>query len=329
MKKILLLIMISLVISAVGCTNNANVGENEEVSKFPEKTIELIVPYDAGGATDLIARTLEKNIKDYLPNGKGIVVVNKAGGAGTVGTADVFQAKPDGYTIGLAVTGPMSLQPNYGNIPYTHDSLQPVIRIATSPHLLAVRADAEWDTFDQWLEFVKSNPGDFTYGSSGTGNPAHIAMERFNHATGCDTKNVAFDGSSPVYTALLGGHIMGEVAAAQEIQGQLASGEIRIIANLGSIKGEAYKDVPTLKEKGIDVSSEVYFGIVAPKGIPEDVLTILHDSFKNTIEDPKVVEEFKTLGVEINYAGPEEFQKNITDTYNTYGEILKDIGLIK
>ncbi|WP_248923866.1 Bug family tripartite tricarboxylate transporter substrate binding protein [Paenibacillus hamazuiensis] len=308
--------------------NQKNAGARSDAD-FPTKPITLIVPYAAGGGTDQIARILEKVLKKYMPNGQNIVVENKTGGAGTVGTAEVFQAKPDGYKLALVAGGPLSVQPHYGNIPFSHDSFQPVIRIASSPLLLAVKADAPWKTFDEWFDYVKKNPGKFTYSSAGAGNPGHIAVEAFNNATGAQTKNVPFDSSSQAFTALLGGHVQGASAASQEIKGQLDSGNIRLIANLGSSKGDFYKDVPTLKDKGINAASDIYFGIIAPKGLPKDILAILHDAFKKAMEDPEAIQLFNAAGIELNYAGSDEFQKIITESYNLNGQILKKIGLVK
>lgn len=320
-KTIWILITLCLLIS--GCASQ------EKKAAFPTKPIEMIIPYAAGGSTDLTARALEKVMKKYLPNGQGIVIVNKPGGASVVGTTEVAKAKPDGYKIAMVPAGSISVQPNFGNAPYTPDDFQGIIRLASSPIMFAVKADAPWKTFNDWVAYVQKNPDSFVYGSAGSGNPAQLGLEKFIHAQGLNAKYVPYDGTSQVYTALLGGHVQGEATTSQELKGQISSNEVRILANLGTAKDDFYKDVPTLKDMGYDMSTEIYFGIVAPKGVPKDVIATLHDAFKKAMDDPEVQEIFKKTGVKADYAGPEAFTKQIKDDYISYGKTLKDIGLTK
>lgn len=341
MKKLLAILAAAiLVVFAVGCSQNAPqsndnnqnaAGDKGGQAKvdYPTKPIEIIVPYAPGGGTDTAARILATAVSKYLPNNQTVVVVNKPGGAATIGITEVFNAKPDGYKIGMTTTGATSIQPHYGKTAYSHDSFQAVIRVLSTPQVLVVRSDAPWKTFDEWLEYVKANPNKFTYGTAGAGHTAHLAMEALNMAAGIKTKHVPFDGAGPAVTALVGGHVDGAAVQVQEAKAQIDAGKIRALINLGSNKVEAYKDVPLAKEKGYDVQVDVYTGIIAPKDTPKEIVTILHDAFKKALEDPSVIEQFKKLGVEPAYAGPEEFQKDITDSFNRNGEIMKKVGLIK
>lgn len=311
-----------LVIAIAGCS-----GKKEDT--FPSKPIEMVIPYAAGGATDQIGRVLESVMKKYLPNGQALVIVNKPGGASVVGTTEVSQAKPDGYKLAMVPSGSISVQPHFGNAPYKPDSFQAIARLATSPILFAVRADSPWKTFAEWDEYVRKNPDEFIYGSSGSGNPGQLGLQKYISANNLKVKNIPFQGSGQIYAALLGGHIHGEVSASQEIKGQMDSGEVRILANLGTTKADFYKDVPTLKDMGHNMSTEIYFGIVAPKGIPEDTLKILSEAFKKAVEDPVVISAFARAGITANYADPAGFQKQINDDYDSFGVTLKELGLIK
>jgi len=304
-----------------GCTN-----AKKETAAYPNKPIEMIVPYGPGGISDVCARIMEKAVKKHLPNGQSIVVVNKPGGASVVATTELFRAKPDGYKIAMVPPGPLSVQPHYGNTVYSHDSFQPIIKVATNPILLSVSADAPWKNFAEWLEYVKQNPDRFTFGGAGTGNPPHLALEKFLHAHGLKAKFVPFDGTGNTVSSLMGGHIQG-AATAPEIKGQAES--LRILANLGSSKNDFYKDVPILKELGYDVSTEVYMGIIAPKGMPPEMVNLLHEAFKKALEEPEVKESFAKMGLTISYAGPTEFQQEITRDYHEYGRVLKELGLAK
>ncbi|WP_164553250.1 Bug family tripartite tricarboxylate transporter substrate binding protein [Brevibacillus marinus] len=339
MKKLVSLVTAIFMLAAVGCSQNAApapagqtaAGDQGSQTKidYPTKPIEIIVPYAPGGGTDAAARILANAVSKHLPNGQSMVVSNKPGGAATIGMTEVFKAKPDGYTIGMTTTGATSIQPHYGKSPYTHDSFQAVIRVLSVPQVLVVRTDAPWKTFEEWLEYVKANPDKFTYGTAGAGHTAHIAMEALNMAAGIKTKHVPFDGAGPAVTALVGGHVEGAVVQVQEAKAQIDAGKIRALVNVGSNKIESYKDVPLATEKGYDVQVDVYTGVLAPKDTPPEIVSILHDAFKKALEEPEVIEQFKKIGVEPAYAGPEEFQKDITDSFNRNGEIMKKVGLLQ
>ncbi|WP_102346814.1 tripartite tricarboxylate transporter substrate-binding protein [Bacillus sp. Marseille-P3661] len=335
MKKLIFLLVFILI--AAGCSNtqNQNVSNNtenqEESNKteeqnFPTKPIELVVPYSAGGATDQIARAIEKSMSKYLPNKQIIVIKNTPGGASVTGTASVANAEPDGYTLGLIAPGAISIQPHFGNAPYSHEDFEGVIRIAQNPVLFAVGKDTPWQTFDEWVQYVKENPGKFAFGSGGIGNTPQVAMEKFLIANEFEAKYIPFDGSSDAHAALLSGTLEGEVSSPQQFKGQ--EEDLRILANLGSIKHDFYKEIPTLKELGYGQSTDVYFGIVAPKGTPKEIIAILHDAFKQSLDDPEVIEIIEKNGVTVDYAGSEDFKNQISTEYEDYGETLKRLGLI-
>jgi len=332
---VLFLIMVSL----CACTNSNNndvpkdaedvKDENnvtEVKSDFPKKTITLVVPFGPGGVSDQVARVFERNAKQYMPNGQGLVVVNKGGGASVPGATEIANAKPDGYTIGLMLDGPLLIQPHMGNATYTPDDFEPIIRIATNPLIFAVHADSQFQTFQEWLDYVKANPDSFIYGTGGIGNTPWIAMQRMIDETDIKLKYTPFSSTSEVYTAMLGKHIDGECANSQEMMNQSNSGSIRMLVNLGTTKKDFFEDVPTMKELGYDMSTEVLYGFVAPKGTPDEIIQILHDVFKETLEDPETVKVLEDMGVCINYGDREEFKKTIDQKYEEFGEVLKELN---
>jgi len=303
---------------------NAQNSQQQPASDYPNRPIEVIVPFAPGGSTDVIARILAENVSKHLPNNQPVVVVNKPGGAATIGMAELAAAKPDGYKLGVTSIDAISIQPHYGKVSYTPDSFEPIMQAAFVPLMLLVKKDSPWPDFESWLEYVKNNPNQFAYGSAtGTGGVGHLAMEALNLAAGIQTKHIPFEGRGPAVTALLGGHTQGAIAL-------LNPGEedsMRALFNFAGHKSEAYQDIPLLKEKGFDVTGGVDTGIVAPKGIPEDVLNILHEAFKKTIEDPAVAEQIKKLNVDVVYRGPEEFKQYIQENYDKNGKLIKEIGL--
>ncbi|GAB7389117.1 tripartite tricarboxylate transporter substrate binding protein [Bacillaceae bacterium] len=330
-----LLVVTLISLAMAGCTQKQPTNEEPQQESqtaketdFPNKPIELIIPYSAGGGTDVTARTLIRTVSKYLPNQVSVVPVNKPGASGTIGLAELMQANPDGYKLSMATIGNLSIQPNYGNTPYSYDSFEPILIVTSVPHVLVVKADAPWKTIDEWFDYVKKNPNAFSYSTPGKGNTQHLNMEGVALKDGLKLKHVPYDGAAPALTALLGGHVQGAVVQVHEAKPFVDSGKLRVLANIGTTPSDAMKDVPLLHERGY-IGFNAWTGIVAPKGTPREVLAILHDAFKKALEDPDVVNEFKKLGIAPTYSGPEEFKKIAEETFKSAGEIAKQVGLIK
>lgn len=345
-KYILSVFSLLLILSMVACSNGGNADqaagseqkqqkqenqqqENKTESDFPKKAIEMIVPFSPGGATDIAARIVANAASKYLPNGQSVVVVNQPGGSASIGMTKVANAKPDGYTIGFTTISPISIVPHMNQTSYSYDSFQPIMRVLAVPLVLAIKSDAPWKDFDEWLNYVKQNPNKYTYATAGVGGAPHIVMEWLNQEAGIKTKQVSFDGGGAAKTALMGGHVQGAVLALYEATGDFESGKLRPLVNLGETKFDMIKDLPTLKEKGINVAVDSQSGIFAPKGLPAEIQNILHDAFKKALEDAEVKEQLKKLGVEPAYKNSEEFQQIVVNEYKVFGEIMKKAGLIK
>jgi tripartite-type tricarboxylate transporter receptor subunit TctC len=305
---------------------NTNANTNaEKGTDFPTKPIQLVIPYAAGGGTDVTGRALANAVTKYLPEGSSVVAENKVGASGTLGLAEVSQAEPDGYRISMATTGNIAIQPNYGNTPYSYDDFEPIIGALSVPHVLVVKADAPWKTIEEWFEYVKANPGKFNYSTPGKGNTQHLNMEGIALKDGLKLNHVPFDGAAPALTALLGGHVEGAIVQLYEAMPHVDSGDLRILANTGDTKSETL-DLPMVKDMGY-IGLDAFTGVVAPKGTPKEVVTILHDAFKQALEDPKVVAQFEKLGIQTTYRNPEDFSKAIKEASETTGEIAKQVGM--
>lgn len=300
----------------------------QEKVDFPTRDIEIIVPYAAGGTTDSASRALASVVGDYIPNGVRVNVVNKPGGGGVIGTMDVFNAKNDGYKIGMTTIGPMTIKPHTDNTAYNPDTFKPIMKVVATPNVLIVQADSPWETYEEWYEYASNNPGEFSFATTGAGLTQHITMEAFTAQTGVELTHVPYDGGAPSVAALLGGHVKGAVVQTVEALPHVQSGSVRALVNTGSYKAEGFEDVPLLTEKGVDVASDVWTGLIAPKDTPDEIVAILHDAFKQALEDEKVIEIFKKLGVPTSYEGPEEFAEIIKRDYEINGEVLKKAGLL-
>jgi tripartite-type tricarboxylate transporter receptor subunit TctC len=334
LKKMLVIvfaIMLVTACSAQGSNTESKEEKGKEIAKvdFPTRDIEIVVPYAPGGTTDTASRTLASVVSKYIPNGVNVNVVNKAGGGGVIGTTEAATAKPDGYKIGMTTSGPMTIKTHTDQTAYSPDSVQTIMQVVATPNVIVVQADAPWQNYEEWFEFVSNNPGEFTYGTSGAGLTQHISMEAFTAETGAKLKHMPFEGGAPALAALLGGHVKGALVQTTEAMPHIESGKLRAIVNTGSYKPEGLEDVPTLTEVGVDVASDVWTGLIAPKDTPAEIIEILHDAFKKALEDEKVIETFKNIGATANYAGPEDFAKIIKKDFDINGEVLKTAGIIE
>lgn len=327
MRKVLFAFLI-LSLFIVGCSQgNENGSGNKKESKtnFPERSIELIVPYPPGGGTDLIGRAISKHISKYLPNNQTMTVINKPGGAGVVGVSDFLKAKSDGYEVLMAPISLFTNTPFQKEVAFEYDSFAPLAKIGTARQFVLVQKDAPWENFEDWLEYVKNNPNKFTYGVTGTGGVPHLAMEMLNDLQNVKTKNVAFEGAGPAKTALLGGHVEGIVAPIN----QADRADLRALFGFSEEKGALTQDIPLLKESGIDVGLDVIQAMFIPQGVPEEVKKILSEAIKKTVEDPEFIEDFKKTELDLTYANAEGLQKEMDAERDKLKGINEKLGLAK
>jgi len=339
MKKFVMLFLSVLLIVLAGCSQSSQSTGSKETAaagsekqskiEYPTKPIEVIVPFAAGGSTDIGARILEKYLPKYLP-GAQLVIVNKPGGAGSIAITDLFNSKPDGYTLAMSTHRAISMQPLYGNVKYSHDSFQPIAKVFGNQQIMIVKADAPWETFEEWLDYVKKNPGKFSYGvAGGLGSGAHIPVAELEKQAGFEAKAVSFEGTPPAITAVLGGHVQGAMVQPSDAKSLIESGELRGLFNVASVPVPYFPDIPLLKDNGFDVAIDSNTSLFAPKGVPEEIVMKLEEALKKTMEDPEVLAEFEKASLQTNYGGPEAVQKEVNDENVRFGKMLKELGLIK
>jgi tripartite-type tricarboxylate transporter receptor subunit TctC len=344
MKKMMVLVcMLVLTIIIAGCSeksNESNVSSSapeaqtsavdtaksepieKPVSDFPTKRITMVIPYAPGGSNDTFGRIIAKTAEKYL--GQTIVIENKEGGAASIGANAVAKSAPDGHTLFFSTTSPLVLFTQTEAAQYKHTDFKAIARATIIPQVLFVHADSPYTTFEEWLEFVKQNPGKFSIGITGIGNTTHLAIEALQKAEQVQTKLVPYSGGAEQLVAVLGGHVDGMVSSPFNVD----MTNLRALVNFGHSKG-MYTDIPTLQEKGIDVSVDTPIGIYAPAGVPEDVLAILTDAFDKAINDQEVIDQFIKMKFSVNFANHEVFEKEISDAFEIYGKLLNDIGLAK
>ncbi|PRR73589.1 Bug family tripartite tricarboxylate transporter substrate binding protein [Neomoorella humiferrea] len=322
---LLLLSIISLLIAGCGQKEGNNVNKGAVSEKYPTKPITLIVPFSAGGSSDMIARAMEKVSAKYL--GQSLVVVNKPGGSATIGWNELASSKPDGYTIGITNIS-IVLQPLYGGTKYNYpQDLEPIAQAASIPVVLAVRADSPWKNVKEFIEYAKSHPGEIKYGHAGIGTSTHVAAEMFAKEAGIKIQQVPFQGGSEALTAFLGGHVQALFANPPEIKSYFNDGKIRILGVADEKRYPDFKDVPTFKEQGLNVVLSIWLGVGGPKGLPEDVKTKLAEGFKNIINDPEFKKVVTDQGMIVDYLSPQEFGAKWKSESERFAKLIKETGI--
>jgi tripartite-type tricarboxylate transporter receptor subunit TctC len=293
-----------------------------QAAEFPDKEVQIIIPWAPGGATDLIFRALAATTGKYL--GKAVVVVNRAGGAGAVGYTEVMQAKPDGYTLVSAIT-PLTILPHTVTTAFTYKSFDPVINVVMDPGMFLVRSDSPWKSLKEFLDYAKKNPDMITVGNSGAGGGVHLIALAFEKAAGVKFNHIPFAGGGPSVTALLGGHINAVTVSPPEGIEHVKAGKLKIIALFAEKRFELFPDVPTVKEQGVDFGMGQWRGLAAAKGTPPDVIKKLHDAFKKGMDDPVFIKNAKDMVVNLSYLGPEAFGKLMASDDEFYAKLVKEI----
>lgn len=289
---------------------------------FPAKEVQIIIPWSAGGATDLIFRALGATTAKYL--GKAVVVVNRPGGAGAVGYTEGMQARPDGYTLTAAVT-PLTILPHQVKTAFTYKNFEPVLNVVDDPSMFLVRSDAPWKSLKEFLDYAKKNPNMITVGNAGAGGGVHLVALAFERAAGVKFNHIPFAGGGPSVTAILGGHVNAVSVSPPEGISHVQAGKLKIISLFAQKRLDMFPDVPTVKEQGIDFVMGMWRGLAAPQGTPSDVIKKLHDAFKQGMEDPALIKNAKDMAINLSYRGPEEFGKLMARDHEYYGQLVKEI----
>ena len=298
------------------------VGTHVQAAEFPTKEVQIIIPWAAGGATDLIFRALAATTEKHLK--QAVVVVNRTGGAGAVGYTEASQAKPDGYTLVSAIT-PLTILPHQVKTAYTYKSFEPIINVVSDPGMFLVRSDAPWKTLKEFLDYAKKNPDMITVGNSGAGGGVHMIALAFEKAAGVKFNHIPFAGGGPSVTALLGGHINAVSVSPPEGIEHVKAGKLKIIALFSEKRFEMFPDVQTVKEQGVDFVMGQWRGLVSSKGTPPDVIKKLHDAFKRGMEDPIFQKNAKDMAINLHYLGPEAFGKLMATEHELFGKLIQEM----
>ncbi|MFM7012299.1 MAG: Bug family tripartite tricarboxylate transporter substrate binding protein [Betaproteobacteria bacterium] len=294
---------------------------------FPNKPIRFIVPYAAGGATDTTARLVSKELTAIL--GQPVVVENKAGAGGNIGTDYVAKSTPDGYTMLLAYTGPMAINPSlYDSLPFKpQQDFAPVTLLAQAPQILGVHPSIPATTVEEFVAYAKANPNTLFFGSSGNGGADHLAGELFKMLTGAQITHVPYKGGAPALADLVAGRTQLQFMTIPASIGHIQAGRIRPLAILDKKRYPLFPNVPTISEAGVknyDVNN--WYGVVVAAGTPEPIVNKLNSALIKALRSDEVQARFSGLGLVPVSNTPKEFQSFIATESARWAEIIRVSG---
>ena len=298
---------------------------------FPSRPITIVAPFPPGGVADLTARPVAAAMEKVLKSPVG--VVNKTGAAGAVGMQSVAVAKPDGYTLLLALSS-ISIIPEADKIfdrkpAFTVDQFAPIALISADPTVLVVPADKPWKSARDFIEDAKNRPGQISYSSSGIYGTLHMAMELLSHGAGIKLRHVPHAGAGPALTAILGGHVDALASGPAVVLPHIKAGKLRALAGWGDKRVAALPDVPTFKELGYpDAEFYIWAGLFAPKATPEGVLARLRSAVRDAVNDPDFKAAMDKLETPIAFKQGEEFQRFFDADARRLADGVRKVGRI-
>jgi tripartite-type tricarboxylate transporter receptor subunit TctC len=295
---------------------------------YPAKPVTFVVPFPAGGGTDIAARVVANKLTARW--GQSVVVENKAGAAGIVGTDFVAKAKPDGYTLLIANVGIPSINPVlYAKLPYNPDTaLAPITEICELPFVLMATPSFAANTPKELVALAKAQPDKVTFASSGSGGSPHLTAEIFQQATGTRMMHVPYKGGGPAMTDLMAGHVNLLFASILEGSGHIKAGKLKALAVTSPKRSPALPDVPTLAEAGISgAESGSWVALMAPAGTPQAIIDKIVADVKEVVADPQVKAQLVSQGATPQSSTPAQLQALIDADKARYGKVIRDKGV--
>ena len=298
---------------------------------YPSRPITMIVPFPPGGVADITGRPTAAAMEKLLK--QPVVVANRSGAGGAVGNAAVANAKPDGYTILMAlssITVIPAADALFGRKPaYSLDQFMPIALISADPTLLVVHPSLPVKSLKELVALARSKPGQMSFSSSGIYGALHMPMEMFLHSAKLKMRHVPTNGGGPAIAALLGGHVELTAGGPAAISGHVKTGKMRPIVSWGGKRHAAYPAIPTFKELGYDIEYYIWAGMFAPRGTPEPVVKVLRDAARKTVVDPDFKKTMANVNSPIQYMDAPEFAKYWEADGKRLAALVKVVGKVE
>ena len=295
---------------------------------FPNKPVRMIVTAAAGGITDIMARLMQEQIGRGL--GQLLIIDNKPGAGGVIATDYVAKSAPDGYTVVIVNVGNVAIAP-WINKALPYDPLNDLVGVAAAaevPSIVAINDKLPVKSLKEFIEYAKNNPGKINYGSAGNGTIPHLAGVVLSRLTGIRMEHVPYKGMAPAAIDLAAGRVQLGLMGIGSAKGQIAAGQVRVLAVAAPTRLAALPDVPTFDQAGVtgyDVTN--WFGVMAPRGTPRDVVELLNRHIGQAAEDPPVVQKLAAAGILPMREPVEQFQKRVNADYAKWRDIVRDAGV--
>ncbi len=300
---------------------------NSVQAAYPDKPIKVIIGFSAGGPLDSHLRLLTDNLQSIL--GQPIIVDYKSGAGGVLGAQFVAQSPPDGYTILLANTGTMVINPAiYAKSSYeTLKDFQPIARTAQQPLAFIVNKDLPVNSLKEFISYAKANPNKLNYGSSGNGGISHLVPEMLKTETSIPMTHIPFKGSAPAFTDLIAGHVQFMAESLPQAANYAKQGRLKVLAITSAKRNPVLPNTPTVIETGVaNIEVVGFYGVLGPKGMPPEVLNKLSQAFKETLESPEIQKKMVDQGADPAYLNADQFTKFLSAEMPRWAKAVKDAG---
>ncbi len=313
-------------IAAAAVTMFTAVGTASAQSPFPSRPVHIFVPYAAGGAVDILARTLGEVVSRQW--GQTVVVENRPGAGGVVASQALVTSPPDGYTLIVVASGHATNPFLYPKIPYdTFNDFAPISLLASSPNILLVRADSPFRTLADMIAQARAKPGSLSFAHAGTGSSTHLAGELLKNLARIDINAIPYKGGAPAINDLLGGQIPMSFNNGPESVGQIEGGTVRALAVTTAARASFLPDVPSVAETMPGYDTEVWWGLLGPAGMSRDLVEKLSHDFVAALNTEAVKERLTRLGASPIGSSPQQFDAKIRADYRKWGPIIEAAGI--
>ncbi|KKW69234.1 ABC transporter substrate-binding protein [Lampropedia cohaerens] len=299
-------------------------GTGAAQSDYPNRPIKLLVPFAAGGTTDIIARAIAEPLGREL--GQSVVVDNRGGGGGVIGATEAARAEPDGYNLSVATVSTTASNPAINpNVSYDPiEDFTPIINIAATPNVVVVHPSFPAQNYAEFIREVQAKPGQYSYASSGTGGIGHLQTELFKSLADLDMQHIPYRGAGPGLNDTVAGQVPIMFDNLPSALPFITSGRLRAIVVAAPARVAPLPDVPTFAEVGLEPANRMaYYGILGPKGVPDAIVQRLNAAVKKVLEDPAVRQRIEGTGSIVVANSPEEFAEQIRQEYAVYKDVVQ------
>ena len=294
--------------------------------EFPAKPIEIICPYPPGASMDLMSRLVAETASKYL--GQPVVVINKAGAAGSIAAADVISSKPDGYKLATMASFFFGATVKTQKVPFDPDDLVPIANFMEFRFGMIVKGDSPWKTLGDLLDYARKNPGKLKWGHPGRGISIHLSALLIFKKAGLETVDIPYKGGTEVLASLLGGHLDAATSVYGFVKDHVKTGKVRYLTVYSDRRYSDLSDVPSVVELGFpEAAIPSFIGLYTHKNTPEDIKKTLFDTFKKVYEDPEFKKAFEKIGEEPRFGGPAFMHEAIKKGGEVAVPLLKELGL--